>query len=133
MQRERRLEIPQFGVIKGGRLDGWRFHFMQFRIDVETEGATTVYELRVLAKCTPPNWPFPCDIDLDHTHYMQLRAVRGERAKRLDAARLIAAAYSYAGLTPPTWLNQPGKTTTLRATSKRSRTTRPKHARTPTP
>lgn len=104
------LLLPQAGVIKGGRLDGWSFTYLRFEV---RHG----HALRVLARCTPPHWPFPCDIPLDPTHFMQLRAVPGERAKRFDARPSIAVAYTREGLTPPDWLQ---KRATVRALVKRS-------------
>ncbi len=109
-RRARPLIVPQCGVIKGGRLNGWRFHFLQFRVDA---GA-----LKVVAKCTPPNWPFPCDIALDSTHFTSLRPVVGDRAKRLEATALILTAYSHAKREAPAWvINHTG---TLRAAVKRA-------------
>jgi hypothetical protein len=95
MRTDRPLEMPSFGKIKGGRLDGWRFHFLHFK--------ATPTELLVVARCTPPNWPFPCDIPLDHTHFLQLRSVRGERAKRQLAEPLIRQAYALEGMETPDW------------------------------
>lgn len=104
------MTVPQCGRIKGGRLDGWRFHFLQFQ--VRDQG------LVVLARCTPPRWPFPCDVPLAPQHFMSLRAVVGDRAKRIEAPGLITAAYSYAGKQVPTWLaDHKG---TLRACVKRA-------------
>jgi hypothetical protein len=108
------LLLPQAGTIKGGRLDGWRYHYLRF----EVHGG---HSLRVLARCTPPHWPFPHDIRLDPTHFMQLRAVTGERAKRFDARPAIAVAYTREGLTPPAWLQERA---TIRALVKRSGTLR---------
>jgi hypothetical protein len=102
--------MPSFGVIKGGRLNGWRYHFLHFK----ARGA----DLLVVARCTPPNWPFPCDIAMDHTHFMQLRAVPGERAKRMRAEPLIASAFQLEGREVPQWLTE--RAMTLRARVKRS-------------
>jgi hypothetical protein len=109
-QRDKPLIIPAFGVIKGGRLNGWRFHFLHFRATPEA--------LQVVARCTPPAWPFPCDIRLTHEHFMQLRAVPGERARRMAVEPLIRHAYALAGLEVPAWalLNR----TTLRSRVKRA-------------
>lgn len=110
-RRAKTLTVPEFGLVKGGRLSGWRFTFLQFR--VSPAGA-----LRVLARCTPPRWPFPCDIALQPEHFMQLRPIVGERAKRLEALPLVVAAYSYAGKVAPRWLME--HTSTLRACLKRT-------------
>ncbi|WP_046111786.1 hypothetical protein [Aquincola tertiaricarbonis] len=103
--------LPAFGVIRGGRLDGWRFHFIRFEAYAD--------ELLILAKCSAPKWPFPCDIALDHTLFRKLRAVPGERAKRLPTADLIQAAYRGAGLPVPAWLTT-DKRMTVRACVKRA-------------
>jgi hypothetical protein len=105
------VTVPAFGVIKGGRLNAWRFHFMHFRVD----GA----ELEIVARCTPPAWPFFREIGLDHTHFGTLRPVIGERATRLQADPLIATAYRAAGSEPPAWIIN--STMTLRARIKRTR------------
>lgn len=110
-RRAHQLMMPAFGVIRGGRLHGWRFHFLRFEvvsIDRAYEWQNVAHELRVVARCTPPHWPFPCDIELeDGNHFRQLRAVRGERAKRMPAQPLIANAYRIAGLTVPPRFAEP--------------------------
>lgn len=98
--------LPAFGVILGGRLDGWRFHFIRFEAYAD--------ELVLLAKCSAPNWPFPCDIPLEPTLFRKLRAVPGERAQRLATADLIEAAYRGAALPAPAWLSK-DKRMTVRA------------------
>lgn len=110
-KRSRALVMPEFGVIKGGRLDGWRYRFLRFEI--------RDHELLVLARCSAPDWPFPCEIPLTPTHFTQLRAVPGDRAKRLAAEPLIQQAYEAAGLPVPWWAK--GQTMTLRARIKRAR------------
>jgi hypothetical protein len=105
------MQVPQCGVIKGGRLNGWRFHFLQFR--VSATGA-----LSVLSRCTPPRWPFPCDIALRPEHFMSLRPVVGDRAKRIEAMPLITAAYRHADQVAPRWPFE--HTGTLRACVKRT-------------
>lgn len=112
MRAPRPLVIPQFGVVKGGRLDGWHFHFLHFKVSLARG------ELLVVCRMTPPDWPFPHDIPLDSTHFMQLRPVRGSRAKRLDAQRLVESAYTLEGLPIPQWLID--RRSTLRAGVKRS-------------
>jgi hypothetical protein len=101
----RRFVIPQQGVISGGRLDGWRYLFLRFRVDrIEhgDEAETVSEELVVLARCTPPAWPFPCDIALDQwEHFKELRPLPGQRTKYLDAAALIESAYTIEGYDVP--------------------------------
>lgn len=104
------LVVPSAGVIRGGRLDGWRFHFLHFR--------ASQAGLQVVARCTPPAWPFPHDIPLRAEHFMKLRAVPGDRAKRIPADPLIRHAYQLAGLPCPDGAVKPG--TTLRARVKRT-------------
>lgn len=104
------VTIPAFGVVKGGRLNGWRFHFMHFRV----EGRA----LEIVARCTPPAWPFFREFGLDHTHFGTLRPVVGERATRLAAIPLIASAYRLEGIEPPDWIIN--SNLTLRARVKRS-------------
>lgn len=105
-KRRHNLVMPAFGEIRGGRLHGSRFHFLHFQvvsIERHDEWETVVHELRVVARCTPPHWPFPCDIEMEQdNHFRQLRAVQGERAKRMPAAPLIANAYRIAKLSVPT-------------------------------
>ena len=103
------LTVPSAGVIKGGQLDGWRFHFLHFR--ASTAG------LQVVARCTPPNWPFPWDIPLLPKHFMQLRPIKCDRAKRIAVDPLIRHAYQLAGLPCPEPALKPN--TTLRARVKR--------------
>lgn len=112
-KRSQPLVMPAFGVIKGGRLDGWRYHFLQFKVAAEG--------LHVLARCSAPNWPFPCDIPLETTHFMQLRAVPGERARRLPAEPLIKQAYEAAGLPLPWWATEQRLTLRARLVKSRAR------------
>jgi len=109
------ITVPAFGMVKGGRLNGWRFHFIQFQV----EGCA----LQLLARCTPPAWPFFREIALEPQHFGTLRAVVGERAKRIPAVPLIATAYRIAGLPVPSWLTAERKQT-LRAVVKRSGATK---------
>lgn len=125
MKPHKPLVIPAFGVIKGGRLDGWAYHFLHFRVDVIRHGDpsdTVSYELRVVARCSPPGWPFPHDIALDSTHYMQLRAVPGSRAKRKPLLPLVESAYHLASCEMPPALARilsGEQRSTLRAAAKR--------------
>lgn len=110
--RAKRISIPAAGLIKGGRLDGWRFHFICFRV--------RGHALQIVARCTPPAWPFFREMGLDHTHFGTLRAVVGERAKKLPAEPLITTAYRAEGLEPPEWLIDSPKT--LRSRIQRTHT-----------
>lgn len=105
------VHMPLQGVIVGGRLHGWRYKFLSFRMDVHHHGDssdTVSYYLKVLARCSAPGWPFPCEIPLKGgDHYETLRAVPGDRAKRVLAAPLVAIAYREAGLELPAyWAGQ---------------------------
>ena len=106
------ITIPSAGVVKGGRLDRWRFHFICFQVN---EAA-----LEILARWTPPAWPFFREFAANHEHFGTLRPVVGERAKRLSASPLIASAYRIAGFDLPEshWLIT--SDLTLRARIKRS-------------
>lgn len=108
---DKAFTIPQCGVVKGGRLDGWRFHFCCFRFDGRA--------LKVVARCTPPAWPFFREIGMDHRHFDKLRPVTGDRAKRLPIDSLIETTCRVSGFTriPPWLINS---TLTLRARVKRT-------------
>lgn len=109
---DKAITIPQCGVVKGGRLNGWRFHFVGFGLDGMA--------LHVVARCTPPAWPFFREFPLDHTHFGTLRPVVGDRAKRLPVEPLIRTTYQTVGITGlPDWLIN--STLTLRARVKRTR------------
>lgn len=96
-----KLWIPAFGLVRGGRLDGWRYLFLWFVARPITPDRS---ELLVRARVTPPAWPFPCDIDLrGGEHFASLEAVPGERAKRRRAEPLIESAFEIAGLELSTW------------------------------
>ena len=107
------LVIPQRGQIKGGMCHGWRYLFLGFRV---VDGA-----LRVHARISAPNWPFPHDGLLTAAHFGQFRAVPGDRAKRLQADQLIDQAYHWAGLPAPAWGD---RHRTIRARVMRSAITR---------
>lgn len=94
--RERPLIVPSAGVIRGGLLDEWHYHLLHFRAAPRA--------LVVVARCVPNGWPFPRDIPLAPEHFRQLRAIPGERAKRVAAEPLIAYAYRLAGLQMPQWM-----------------------------
>lgn len=105
MAKTRRpLTLPALGVIRGGRLAGWRYRFLRFQVARIVMGGHPMPELQVYAMCTPPNWPFPCDIPLKPEYYLGFRAVPGDRAKRIQAEPLIAEAFLAAGLPAPSWL-----------------------------
>lgn len=106
----RTITVPACGMVKGGRLDGWRFHFICFQVDG--------MRLEIIARCTPPAWPFFREIGMNHTHFATLRPVVGDRAKRLNASPLIATAYRVQGIEPPKWLLESDMT--LRARIKRT-------------
>lgn len=97
------------GVIKGGAMDGWRYLLLHPHAGVG--------ELLVYARVTPPKWPFPRDLYLDHRHFNQLRAVTGDRAKRIDQSELVRRAYAVEQLQPPAFALDDTKT--LRAIVKR--------------
>lgn len=107
------LVIPQRGRIKGGQCNGWQYLFLGFAV---VDGA-----LRVRARISAPNWPFPHDGLLTAAHFRQFRAVPGERAKRLPAEQLIAQAYDWARVPMPAWGD---RHKTIRARVKRSATSR---------
>lgn len=107
--RARARLIPEMGKVKGGRLDGWRYRLLHV---VVAPG-----ELLVLARCTPPAWPFPRDIYMDHTHFASLRPVTGDRAKRIPQAELLRRAFEVEKLPVPAYVLDPSST--LRAIVKR--------------
>jgi hypothetical protein len=61
------VTVPAFGVIKGGRLNTWRFHFLHFRVDGR--------ELEIVARCTPPAWI----INSSMTLRARVKRTRGNR------------------------------------------------------
>lgn len=98
MKRPKRLTVPQFGIVKGGQLAGYHFQILRF--------IATPTTLRLLARVTPPAWPFPKDRELQFFDFMQLRRVKGSRAKSLDALALMRSAITLEGLQPPDWLDE---------------------------
>ena len=102
--------IAECGMVRGGKLDGWRYHLLHF--------GAGIGELLLFARCTPPNWPFPCDIWMDHTHFRALRPVVGDRAKRLEVTRLVRQAFAIEKLEPPPFVED--ERMTLRAMLKRA-------------
>lgn len=87
----RELWMPAFGVIHGGRLDGWRYAFIRFV--ARPDG-----HIHVQARVSAPHWPFPHEMVLLPAHYCELRAVPGERAKRMRAIPLMQAAVELAAV-----------------------------------
>lgn len=115
---ERTRQIPSWGLIKGGRLDGWRYHFLHVSARPDS--------LSLLARCTPPRWPFPRDIYLTELYFGSLRPEKiekqpdtesGPRAKRIAIDPLIRSAYELEHLPVPRLLDN--KDITLRALIKR--------------
>lgn len=75
--------LPQYGVIKGGLLDGWQFGLTRLQVR-----SRTVF-LEVNA--TPPNWCFPTPVLLNsRTDFDQL--VPGVNAPFHDSNKLIERA-----------------------------------------
>lgn len=90
--------LPVDGRIRGGRLNGWWFHFQRFAL---------VHEALVLiARCTPPAWPFFREINLHEGLFVELEP--GSDDKKLQRyvplETEIEAAYKRAGVEPPTWI-----------------------------
>jgi len=106
---ERVRQIPSWGLVKGGLLNGWHFHFLNFSAAQDS--------LTILARCTPPAWPFPRDIYLSEIHFGSLRAVVGQRAKKMPADPLIRSAFHLEHLLAPHYLDD--SRLTLRALLKR--------------
>jgi hypothetical protein len=73
--------VPQHGKIEGGALDGWRYAFLRF---VNTGDPY----LSVDVRATPPHWPFPMEVRMPPRSFRALRAVPGERARRLPVESL---------------------------------------------
>lgn len=74
--------LPVHGVITAGPLKGWRYAFLQF-ICID-------YQLFMDMRCTEPCWPFPITVRFGFAvDEIEVKAVSGERAKRLDANALI--------------------------------------------
>lgn len=105
------LQVPEFGVIKGGTLDGWRYHFLNVRVRaIQLADGDVRHTFQVVARCTPPHWPFPCDIRLTHEHFRQLRPVPRERPRRINIVPLVRQAFELKKIEPPAWLKEPRKT-----------------------
>lgn len=80
--------IAQTGMIVGGPLHGWHYAFLEFQI--------VGGQLAILARCTRPKWPFPKEVRFipELGHVRQFRSIPGQRAKRIEVAPLIEAAYA---------------------------------------
>lgn len=77
--------LPVHGVLEAGPLKGWRYAFLQFTVI----GTDLAMDMR----CSCPGWPFPKDVRFFFRRdLIRVRAVPGERAKRLDANALIEQA-----------------------------------------
>jgi hypothetical protein len=103
--RPKPLVIPQRGVIKGGMCNGWQYLFLRFEVvpvDIGW-GVPIGHVLRVRARISAPNWPFPHDGLLTAAHFGSFRPVAGDRAKRLPADQLIEQAYGWAKVPMPAW------------------------------
>lgn len=79
----RQPTIPQFGVIEGGLLDGWRFGLNSMHVDGRN------VSLDVMA--TAPAWPFPRLVTLTARDFKRLRNPGGI-AREHDTQTLIEAA-----------------------------------------
>lgn len=79
--------LSTFGVVVGGKHDGWRYSFLKF-----TCGARGV--LRIELRVTPqvPAWPFPTEVSLTKLDFRHLEGVPGERAPKVDTTPLIEEA-----------------------------------------
>lgn len=76
-------EIPQYGRLVGGLLDGWSFGL----VDVEVSGRS----VHVIVNATPPKWPFPTTVRLNpHTDFKTMAP--GQGAYTNSSARLIQGA-----------------------------------------
>lgn len=74
--------LPVHGLITAGPLTGWRYAFLQF-ICID-------YQLFMDMRCTESCWPFPITVRFGFAvDEIEVEAVAGERAKRLDANALI--------------------------------------------
>lgn len=80
-------DLPVHGVITAGPLAGWRYAFLQF-ICID-------YELFMDMRCAEPGWPFPNTVRFQFFRdQIEVKAVPGERAKRLDANVLIQRCFA---------------------------------------
>lgn len=80
--------LARQGLIRGGRLDGWRYTFERF---VCFRRGADKY-LRIVLTVNQPGWPFPNTAVLKPLDFYHLVSVSGERSPSIDAAPLIRAA-----------------------------------------
>ena len=85
--------MPAQGLVVGGDFDGHRYVFHGFEV--------SDFNLLVDATLYRPNWPFPTRLRLAPGQYKRLEPVSGDRAKRLAADDLIAAAYARSAVPNP--------------------------------
>lgn len=90
---------PMLGVIKGGKLDGWRYLFLGFDI--------AAGQLQMRCQVSAPNWPFPHDMLMRPAYFSTLRPVPGDRAKRFVPWDRILTAYMAAGKEMPGLFSDP--------------------------
>lgn len=70
-------------MVRGGRLDGWRYTFQRF-VCHYVDGVREALLMEVIA--TPPNWPFPCRLRMRAGRdYRRLLRIRSDITKVLDA------------------------------------------------
>lgn len=69
--------IPAHGRIDGGSLDGYNYAFLRLE-------RTADDELDVLARVTPPDWPFPREAHIFASEPELLRRMPGARVPRVD-------------------------------------------------
>lgn len=93
MAKQQPVPFPAAGYIKGGMLNRWRFHFLQF--------SASAGGLVLIARCTPMYWPFPADIRMTHVHFETLESFAKDNVRTLDACVEIKAAYQRSRLEPP--------------------------------
>lgn len=73
-------EIPQYGRIVGGLLDGWSYGL----VDTEVAGRT----VHLVVNATPPRWPFPTTVRMNPRTDFQ-RFAPGPGVQINSSARLI--------------------------------------------
>lgn len=76
--------LPQFGVIEGGLLDGWRYGLTR----VEVSGRS----VHLVVNATPPDWCFPTPVRLNARKDFKRLRNPGEIAPYHDSAKLIERA-----------------------------------------
>lgn len=91
--------FPLQGTIVGGRLKGW--HYFYLKLIVRPTGVA------IFARVTPPNWPFPWDLELKPDFFVKFKALVKDKPMWLDAAREIKSAYERAGIAMPEGADHP--------------------------